>query len=78
VRILIVDDSPVNIQILSAILERDYEIFFATGGARALELAGEKEVDHAQEDVQIGAYGLWITFQEITQPFWNGEGRQGS
>ena len=52
-RILIVDDSPGNIQILSAILERDYEIFFATGGARALELAGEKEVDLILLDIMM-------------------------
>ncbi len=45
VRILIVDDDPSSIEILSAILKQDYEIFFATDGARTLELAGEKEVD---------------------------------
>jgi diguanylate cyclase (GGDEF)-like protein len=37
-RILIVDDTPVNIQILAQALTKEYDIAVATGGAAALEL----------------------------------------
>jgi diguanylate cyclase (GGDEF)-like protein len=37
--ILIVDDEVSNIEILSAVLEEDHDIYFATSGAEALEIA---------------------------------------
>ncbi|MCX5519751.1 diguanylate cyclase [Kaistia defluvii] len=37
--ILIVDDEVSNIEILSAVLEEDYDIYFATSGTEALEIA---------------------------------------
>jgi diguanylate cyclase (GGDEF)-like protein len=42
--ILIVDDEPVNIQTLSAILD-DYETLFATDGDQAIRLAREQQPD---------------------------------
>jgi len=39
-RILIVDDTPENVQVLEAILDGDYQIFAARDGAKALRLAG--------------------------------------
>lgn len=46
-RILIVDDEPVNIKYLLGILreEPSYEIFVATNGKKALEIAGSKKLD---------------------------------
>ena len=41
--ILIVDDSPANIQSLAAILKEDYKLKVATSGARALEILEDKE-----------------------------------
>jgi len=38
-RLLIVDDEPINIQILSSILGDDYTLSAATNGSKALELA---------------------------------------
>jgi two-component sensor histidine kinase len=38
-RILIVDDAPDNIEILNELLEKEYEVFFATSGAEALSLS---------------------------------------
>lgn len=38
-RILIVDDEPINIQVLSGILEGDYKLIAATSGQKALDLA---------------------------------------
>lgn len=40
--ILLVDDHPMNIDVLSAILEKDYNIKVANSGARALEIATEQ------------------------------------
>ncbi|MBF0101523.1 MAG: diguanylate cyclase [Desulfobacterales bacterium] len=38
-KILIVDDMPLNIQVLNQVLEHDYQTFFATSGKDALDLA---------------------------------------
>ena len=37
--ILIVDDTPTNIEILLGMLEEDYDLSFATSGRQALALA---------------------------------------
>ena len=42
-KILIVDDMPENILLLSKNLEDDYEILFATDGEKALEIAFSEE-----------------------------------
>jgi len=42
-RILIVDDSPVNIKLLNGILRQDYQISVATNGKDALEIVNLKE-----------------------------------
>ena len=44
-RLLIVDDEPINIQVLSGILEDDYVISAATNGHKALELARRQSPD---------------------------------
>jgi len=42
-RILIVDDEPFNLDLLSQILEEDYEVLEASNGCKGLEVArGEK------------------------------------
>ncbi len=38
-RILIVDDAPENIDILKALLQKDYEVLAATGGETALKIS---------------------------------------
>lgn len=40
--ILLVDDDPVNIELLSMILSEKYNLMFATSGAQALQLATEQ------------------------------------
>ncbi len=40
--ILVVDDVPVNIEVLSSILGNDYNIMVATSGAQALEVATQQ------------------------------------
>jgi diguanylate cyclase (GGDEF)-like protein len=49
--ILIVDDEPINIEVLAGILESDYEVVFATDGAQALELAETARPDLVLLDV---------------------------
>jgi putative two-component system response regulator len=44
-RLLIVDDEPINIQILSSILGDDYALNAATNGKKALELAKSQSPD---------------------------------
>lgn len=44
-RLLIVDDEPINIQILSSILGDDYTLNVATNGKKALELARNQSPD---------------------------------
>jgi diguanylate cyclase (GGDEF)-like protein len=49
--ILIIDDEISNIEILSAVLEDEHEILFATSGAEALEIAGSVMPDLILLDV---------------------------
>ena len=42
-RILVVDDEPVNLQVLRQVLQPDWRLLFATDGARALELARSQQ-----------------------------------
>ena len=50
-RVLLVDDSPENIQVLGTILQSDYRVFFATDGKRALSLAQNESPDLILLDV---------------------------
>lgn len=52
-RLLIVDDEPTNIQILSEILQEDYVLNAATTGAKALELAGKQHPDLVLLDMMM-------------------------
>ncbi|MBF0212684.1 MAG: diguanylate cyclase [Magnetococcales bacterium] len=51
--ILIVDDEPINIAVLTDILEERYEILFATDGAKAIELAKSAQPDLILLDVMM-------------------------
>ena len=50
-RILIVDDQPANIEVLVSTLEEDHELFFATTGARALQVVAGNRIDLVLLDV---------------------------
>lgn len=52
-KIMIVDDEPLNIQILSAILEDTGDIIFATDGATAIELCAKELPDIVLLDVMM-------------------------
>ncbi|MBF0192336.1 MAG: diguanylate cyclase [Magnetococcales bacterium] len=51
--ILIVDDEPINIAVLTDILEDKYEILFATDGLKAVELAKAAQPDLILLDVMM-------------------------
>ena len=51
--LLIVDDTPLNIELLDGVLGQDYEILFATRGEDALEIAREEAPDLILMDVMM-------------------------
>lgn len=50
-KILIIDDSPANIQLINGILKDDYEIFFSTNGVSGIKKAYETSPDLILLDV---------------------------
>jgi diguanylate cyclase (GGDEF)-like protein len=52
-RVLIVDDQPANVRVLGEALREGHEIYFATSGPRALELAAEGGIDLVLLDVMM-------------------------
>lgn len=52
-RLLLVDDEPVNLQVLREVLAQDWRLIFATDGARALELAREQKPELVLLDVMM-------------------------
>jgi serine phosphatase RsbU (regulator of sigma subunit) len=51
--ILIVDDVPANIRVLAESLKNDYQVFFATDAAKAIELAQKQKPDLILMDVNM-------------------------
>ena len=52
-KILIVDDTPANIEILNEVLQNDYAIFFATNGSDALHIAQREIPDLILLDIMM-------------------------
>lgn len=52
-RILIVDDTPANIQILHEVLQGDYDIFFATNGTDGIRIAQQEMPDLILLDIMM-------------------------
>lgn len=52
-KILVVDDQPVNIQIIHQMLHADYQIFMATSGAQAIALCQSNPPDLILLDVMM-------------------------
>lgn len=53
VKILVVDDQPVNIQIIHQMLSADYQIFMATSGAQAISFCQSNTPDLILLDVMM-------------------------
>jgi diguanylate cyclase (GGDEF)-like protein len=56
-RLLVVDDQPVNIQMLNEIFRQDHEVFFATSGRQAVEIAQKNLPDLILLDVVMPDMG---------------------
>ena len=52
-KLLIVDDTPANIQILHQIFQSEYDIFFATSGAGGIEVAKRERPDIVLLDIMM-------------------------
>lgn len=52
-KILIVDDVPENLEIINGILEEDYEVFLATSGKQAIDIAVAENPDLILLDVMM-------------------------
>jgi diguanylate cyclase (GGDEF)-like protein len=50
-RVLIVDDQPANIRVMAELLQGEYELFFATSGAKALEVVAANDIELVLLDV---------------------------
>lgn len=57
--LLVVDDEPLNLQVLKQILQADYRLLFARDGERALQLARQEQPDLVLLDIMMpGLTGL--------------------
>jgi diguanylate cyclase (GGDEF)-like protein len=52
-RVLVVDDQPVNLQLMAEVLRDSYDVLVATSGARALEIASSGSADLILLDVEM-------------------------
>lgn len=52
-RLLLVDDEPINLQVLRQVLNADYRLLFATDGGTAIELAHSQQPDLILLDVMM-------------------------
>ena len=60
-RLLIVDDQPINIHLMSQVFPSDYEIFIATNGEQALEICAKSPPDLILLDIVMpGISGLEV------------------
>ena len=51
--VLIVDDVPSNVQVLAEALKQDYEVYFATSGEQAIEMAISQRIDLMLLDIMM-------------------------
>ena len=66
--VLLVDDAPVNIQVLAACLKQDYQLKIATNGVRCLELATSTPVpDLILLDIEMPDMGGYEVCQNLKQ-----------
>ncbi|ALJ36203.1 diguanylate cyclase [Azospirillum brasilense] len=68
-KILVVDDIPSNVHVLSRILKDEHDIYFATDGAKALELAQSRLPDLVLLDIMMpGMDGYEVCSRLKTDP----------
>lgn len=67
IKILVVDDQPVNIQIIHQMLNADYQIFMATSGAQAITLCQNNPPDLILLDVVMPELDGFATCRLLKQ-----------
>ncbi len=66
-RLLLVDDSPTNLRFLAHVLHHMGELFFATDGPSALQIARDKQPDLILLDVEMPGMSGYEVCQQIKQ-----------
>ncbi len=66
-KVLVVDDEPVNVELVTAILEDDYEIIPAYNGREALEKLTSDKPDIVLLDIMMPDIGGYKVCQKIKQ-----------
>lgn len=66
-RILVVDDQPINIQVINKILSDKYQIFMATSGEQAIEFCLSTQPDMVLMDVMMPGMSGLETCQKMKQ-----------
>jgi len=64
-RILIVEDNPINLELVVQLLEDDYELLVAKDGAEGLETALQERPDLVLLDLSLPKMSGWEVCQEI-------------
>lgn len=69
-RILVVDDDPINLQVIKSVLSSDlYDVFTVMSGEKALEILHKKEWDLVISDVMMPQMSGYELTQKIRQRF---------
>lgn len=64
-RILIVEDNPINLELVMQLLEDDYELLVAKDGAEGLEMALRERPDLVLLDLSLPKKSGWEVCQEL-------------
>ena len=64
-KILLVDDEPINLEILEEILEDDYQLLFADNGQVAMEVLSQESPDLILLDVMMPKMDGWEVIKEV-------------
>lgn len=64
-RILVVEDNPVNLELVLQLLEDDYELLVARDGAEGLEMALREKPDLILLDLSLPKKSGWEVCQEL-------------
>lgn len=67
IKVLVVDDEPVNVRLITAVLEKDYEIIPAYSGREALEKLGSDRPDIVLLDIMMPEVSGYEVCEKIKQ-----------
>ena len=70
-RILIVDDEPLNIQVLGQVLSNDYKVFFAKNGFEAIEFTTTHKPDLVLLDITMPGLAVFPRRKARAPALWD-------